>query len=433
MSSIVALLTGHLSTRYYFVGLSTFFLLFAGTFYSSFYRLSRDRGDFNQLIEDGRLATETRQLGKTLPLEYPPTARPLFMLLAAPPPTWSLVFWWFINAWFYWQSAVWLSREIVTDGQGWKTLLPAFALIGLTSVGIVSDLSVGQLTGLILFCVVGSFELDRRGYSLAGGALLAISLLVKPLPAVLLLYYLLRRRWRFLCATIATFILIGPLLLTVLFGWNAQVEGWRWFAETTARQRSPLHVFHRWGDMPGMCLTFRESGLASSLIRLCMEVTYDKHRHNVQLLTLQPGILRILWFLLVGLPLAWAACSVTRRKLETHHRFHAFAAMTGIMMLSNPKFISYWLAVPLVTIAPLAVCVWRTRRKGGADWICFTALLIWLFSNISLGFPMLRAAGSIPFGLYAITLANLIRSQGDNEDDAETPSSDAEGIKHGGK
>lgn len=409
MPGNATLLTGSLSAKNYLVGLLIFYLLFVGTFCSSFYRLTHQRGDFNQLIEDGALAIQTRQLGEVLPLEYPPTARPLFMILASAPPKWSLVFWWLINAWFYWQSAVWLSRQIAVADRDWKSVLPAFGIIGLAAAGIVSDLSVGQLTGLILFCVVGSYELDRCGRSIAGGTLLAISLLIKPLPAVLLLYYLLRRRWCLLAATFMAYVLLGPVLLMVLFGWNEQIDGWRWFFENTAQNRSPLRVFHRWAAMPGMCLTFRESGLASSLIRLCMEVTYDKHRHSVQLLSLKPGMVRLIWLVFTGLPLLWVSVLILRRKRHEPGNLHVFAAMIGVMMLANPKFISYWLALPMVMTAPLAVQLWETRRKGGNDWFCFAAVLLWLFSNVSLGIPVLRAAGSIPIGLYALTFANLVR------------------------
>jgi hypothetical protein len=395
-----------INRRRYFTGLLLFTLLFSGTFFSSFHRLSTGTGDFNEFLEDGTLAASTRRLGETLPAVYPPTARPLFMLMAAPPPKLALAMWWLIHAWMYWQCAVWLARWFHTGDQD-APVIRAACLIGIALAGIVSDLSVGQLTGLVLVCVIGSFEFDRRGRPFVGGALLAIPLLVKPLPVILLFYYLLRRRWAFLLGTATTWIVLGPLLLTLLFGWDNQIEGWRWFLDSTAQPRSPFNVFHRYADLPGRCFTFKNSGLAASLIRLFMDTTYDKYGHSVQIATIGPAALRAIWILLIAGPLAWVGW-LTLRLRTRQATLHLFAALTGIMLLANPHFISYWLAVPMVTAAPLMGRLWIARQAQRRDWVCLAAILLWLAGSASVGVPVLRAAGSFPIAIAALTLVNLI-------------------------
>jgi len=452
-------LCGTLSRRQYVAGFAAFCLLFAGTLVSSLHRLHGDSGDFNQLIQDGELARQTGRLDDASSLEYPPTARPLFIALSSPPPTAALIVWWLLNAWMYWQSAVWLSRWIepptgwqhspltseprasaraapfrqklshCTDRPrpgapekpaalpgrhprpavvvGWKAVVPAFALVGLGLVGVVSDLSVGQLTGLVLFCVAAAFEWDRVGRPIAAGAVWSVSLLIKPLPVVLLFYFIARRRWKLLGSAGITFLILGPVLLGILFGWERQIEGWRWFLSTTAHDRSPWVVFDHWASMPGYCLTYRESGLASSLIRLFMNVTYDNERNSVQIATLGPGVVRLLWSVLVAAPL----CITVRAAVKATSpgaAFHAFAAMVGVAMLANPKFISYWLAIPMICAAPLAARAFAARGAGKFDGLCLGAMVVWLMSMGSLAIPAFRAAGSIPLGIGVLTAANLV-------------------------
>ncbi len=400
-------LRGTLTRRQYWVGLAAFCLLFAGSLVSSLHRLDGNSGDFSQLIQDGEIARQTGQLDDALPLEYPPTARPLFIVLSLPPARVSLIFWWLLNAWMYWQSAVWLSRWIEPRGHRLSAIATTFAMLGLGIVGVVSDLSVGQLTGLVLFCVAAAFECDRVGRPIAAGAAWSLSLLIKPLPVVLLFYFVARRRWKLLASTGVSFLVLGPILLAVLFGWERQLDGWAWFVSGTAHDRSPLVVFERWAAMPGYCLTYRESGLASSLIRLFMEVTYDSQRNSVQIATLSPGVVRVAWFVLVGAPLCLTVRAAAKAR-SPGATFHAFAAIVGVAMLANPKLISYWLALPMICAAPLAARALAARSAGKVDTWCVGAIAFWLLSMGSLAIPAFRAAGSIPLGIAALVAANLV-------------------------
>ncbi|MFH1419904.1 MAG: glycosyltransferase family 87 protein [Planctomycetota bacterium] len=402
-----------MTVRTYLAGLLITYVLFSSTLVSSMHRLGHNSGDFNQFVEDGTLAGQTGRLGEALPLEYPPTSRPLFMLMATRPQMLTLACWWLLHVWMYWQIAVWLGACFgVADAR--RQLTSIASVIALALTGIVSDLSVGQLTGLIVFGIVGAFECDRRGRPILAGGLLAITLLVKPLPVCLLLYFLLRRRWATVGACVAVYALLGPLLLVFLFGWDEQAEGWRWFFSSTAQTRSPLHVFDRWADMQGHILTYRESGLAASLIRLFSNVAYDKHGASVQVATLAPRVLLGIWLSLIAVPLLWAAW-LTLRHHDRSVQLHIYAAVVGVMLLANPKFISYWLAAGMVLAAPLAARCYAARRAGTYDAIGLAALAAWVVFGMTLGMipalSALRAAGCIPFGILAMTVANLIHAR----------------------
>jgi hypothetical protein len=259
--------------------------------------------------------------------------------------------------------------------------------------------------------MVGSFELDRRGHSVAAGALIAVSLLVKPLPVVMLLYFLLRRRWALLGGAAATYVVLGPLLLIMLFGWDNHLDGWRWFFETTVGDRSPSRFFHRWNDMQGYCLTYRESGLAASLIRLFTNVTYEKGGGSVQIATAGPMALLGAWSMIIAGLIGWASWTTVRRS-GLRASLHCYAAFAGIMLLANPKFISYWLAVAMLAAAPLAARCYACRQIGSRDRLGLAALCVWIMCGISVGMaPVLRAAGSIPLGILALTVANLVQAR----------------------
>jgi hypothetical protein len=74
----------------------------------------------------------------------------------------------------------------------------------------------GQASMLILFLVLLAPWLERRGHPLLAGAVLALATLVKILPAVLILYYLLRARWRVVLGAAGGLVALTALMLAVV-------------------------------------------------------------------------------------------------------------------------------------------------------------------------------------------------------------------------
>ena len=116
--------------------------------------------------------------------------------------------------------------------------------------------------------------------------------------------------------------------------------------------------------------------------------------------------------LLITGSVVWAAwLALVRRSL--HACLHTFAAFVGVMLLANPKFISYWLAIPIVLAAPLAARSVVTKRFGQWDRLSLTAIAVWILGMTAGMVPLLRAAGSIPLSIYVLTVANLIHAAHD--------------------
>lgn len=395
-----------MSARSYVIGLVVFAVLMLPTLGSLLHRVGHGEGDFSEFREDGRIALETRRLGAELPLPYPPTARPLFMVMAIPPARVAVAGWWVLQVWMYWQSAVWIARRAVRASPK-REWLAALAVIGLTLVGVVSDLTVGQLTALVLFCVTGAFELAERRRGFIGGALLGVSLLVKPLPVVLLPYYALRRQWSVLVGAGACWVVLGPLLLTTIFGWDQLRDGWRHFGGSTAGPRSPWTFFTAWAGRPGEIETYRRSGLASTLVRLLRPVEYAPGK-SVSIATIPAAGMMAIWLAVVGGLGAWAAWRALRAKSD-ERALCAFAGFSGVMLLANPHFISYWLAFPMLPAAVTLGAITgvdspRDRRTAAI------ALLVWFVTLVLFAFPACRAAGSVVLGITALTVSVLLRS-----------------------
>jgi len=61
---------------------------------------------------------------------------------------------------------------------------------------------------------------DRQSCQLLGGTCLAAAALIKVFPAALLVYFVWRRRWRFVAGALGSLIVGGLLLPGLIFGWN---------------------------------------------------------------------------------------------------------------------------------------------------------------------------------------------------------------------
>ncbi|MCK6457264.1 MAG: DUF2029 domain-containing protein [Phycisphaerae bacterium] len=385
----------------------------SGTLASTLHRIGHDSGDFNQFRRDGALAIESGRLGPHLPLAYPPTARPLFMLMALPPPKLAAAVWWLIQIGLYWQSAVWLARRAFDDRR--SRLIGPMLVLAVGFVGIVSDLSVGQLTALIVFGCAAAFESAERGRPIRAGVALAVTLLVKPLPIVLLPYFVWRRKGRVPLCAAAAWLILGPGLLSILFGWQSQLDGWRHFRADTAGPRAPWNYFTDWQDRDGQMNTYRESGLASSLVRLLRPVPYDRAGGRVQIATLPAGVLLAIWLAITGAVTCVIAHRAIRATRSITTTAHIFAALVGVMMLANPKLISYWHAAAIIPGATLLGTVWRGRTHDGVTaprlcWIAVAALAAWLASMILFALPAARAAGSDAMGWLVLALGAALAS-----------------------
>jgi alpha-1,2-mannosyltransferase len=115
-------------------------------------------------------------------------------------------------------------------------LRPAWAVFGASllvfSNPFLGTLALGQVYTILALGLVAAWVADRRGKTLVSGAALGLVLAVKPQFAPVLLWPLLRRRWRMLAAALASGA-AATLIGLVVAGPDALVD---WLAYVSSRQ-----------------------------------------------------------------------------------------------------------------------------------------------------------------------------------------------------
>ena len=121
-------------------------------------------------------------------------------------PCWLAELIWFgLSVASFWVGSLLLARmaepEIKT-GVGWHLALPGLATFVFLLWPIQSNLLNGQVNLCVLLCCILFLHFFMRENTFAAAVWLAAAIAIKLLPAVLLLFLLVRRRYRVLLATV---------------------------------------------------------------------------------------------------------------------------------------------------------------------------------------------------------------------------------------
>jgi alpha-1,2-mannosyltransferase len=122
--------------------------------------------------------------------------------------------WFYLNLVWVMLAAILLWRILARmGGDGISPLLVAGVV--LFSPAVNFSVYLGQVNMLVLCLILGSWLLFEWGNPIPGGALLAVAVAIKVTPALLLLYFILNRQWRFVWGAVAmggALLLFGPML-----------------------------------------------------------------------------------------------------------------------------------------------------------------------------------------------------------------------------
>lgn len=100
-------------------------------------------------------------------------------------------------------SVVAVARQPNVEYRTWL-LFPIFAII-LSSNALIHQTIQGQLNLILLALIVASWAWERGGRSSLAGVCIGIAAAIKIFPAFLMLYFVVRRRWRAVAAAAAAF------------------------------------------------------------------------------------------------------------------------------------------------------------------------------------------------------------------------------------
>jgi hypothetical protein len=273
---------------------------------------------------------------------YLPFASRMMTLIAWLPPRTAGYVWLALNLAATLATMVLLGRSVSgLPPRDWPItqLLPFF----LAYVYWYWEYRLNQINNFTLLLIVAALVLWQVRRHVAAGMALGAAILLKVTPALLLVWFLLKRQYRTAGAALLTIVLAGPLADAVVFGPSQAASQYReWFRNAVA-SGSPRGLILSQSEMD-----WRNQALGATLARWLHPTNYSLRFDNDPRFTLThpPHTLNI-----ADLPLEWIAAATT-------------IACIGIVALL------VWIARrPAVELSP-----WQLR----AEWALFTLAMLWL-------------------------------------------------------
>jgi hypothetical protein len=306
-------------------------------------------------------------LDRERPNQYPPP----FALLVAPlgllPYRAALPFWVAANA----LLAAWVFRGL--DRILGLPLPPAAKLAGflLAYRLIEGDFANGNANVLVLAIVLLAFDLARRGRDTLGGGVLALAVLTKVSPVLIVPWVIYRKRWRMLAGAAAGLVLLGAVLPALALGPGAASEAWRTWGELTLGSLDPDAPPDARGYEPGQSLR----ALLHRLLRRSDATAHDEEIVSVHIADLSRGAVDAVYIAAAAAILAallaawWRRAPGARLGWQAGEIAAACAAAALLAPLSRKAhFVLLWPA------AALGFEAWRrsegkaVRRAGALLW-----------------------------------------------------------------
>ncbi len=330
------------------------------------------------------------------PTPHPPTAGLLFLpigFLSYP----SAAALWVVLELICLVASVYLLGRIGNLRLGWGMML-VISATSLVWYPVVLDLALGQLMLPLLLLLSGAYYALLSGQRAAGGALLGISLLVKPIAWPVLLVFLVRREWRSLVAVLSTVLLgygvaawaIGANVVLVYltqvlptvtrfyqanpYNISAWTVGWRLFDGTDAGILPGISAPPLVQSAPAAAVV---SALLPALILLASLVTVWRQRSEARSLGLMICVSIMVspiswnhYLLLTAIPAVEAGIWLIQHHLPS--RATNLGLLVGMLLLTGDEWTTLVLALVGKAIVP-----------GGTVFVPFAPALLTLGPTVA--------------------------------------------------
>jgi len=158
-------------------------------------------------------------LARGLPLNesfyiYPPLLAICFLPLTALPMQTAAQLWFFINLSLYGLSLILIARSLELSRL--TKMLPLFWILAFLFPPALFTLYKGQVNIVILLLLAMTYWLYRKGSQPVAGLALGLAVMIKVIPACLLVYFLWKRRYVLSLAAISTIVIISILGLMIV-------------------------------------------------------------------------------------------------------------------------------------------------------------------------------------------------------------------------
>lgn len=310
-----------------------------------------------------------------------------------------------------------LAEVLLNGGLGPRPRKVTLVTIGLMLPYVHSCGVLGQMSLLLLFLVVATWFLVERGKEWAAGVALGLAALIKLLPAALIVFFLLKRRWRVAASAVGVMAVLGFGLPLAAVGFEETVIQHRAFHERAIKDQSAKNTIVT--EKPRKA-KYSNNSLPIVLRRLLSRVNGDPSESDpdrtlfVNFVDLRPKTIWPLYLVLMGLLVVAsvpAALPVSKPWPPADPQAGSavraqFGAWCCLMLLAAPLLWTHYL--PLA-YWPLALVADRADGKERAEsrpcFACLLALLVWLIGALLLVWPAARAAGAQLWSIVILWVA----------------------------
>jgi hypothetical protein len=263
---------------------------------------------------------------------------------------------------------------------------------------------LGNVGLLLLFLVLAAWFLTERGREWEAGAALGLATLIKLLPAALIIYFLLKRRWRVAGTATAVMLVLGLGLPLLTLGFKETIAQHQSFYTRALRGGAALETLT--ADHPAKAL-YSNNSVPIVLRRLLSPVNGGKGGASGELLVNIADVPRDLlvkvYFTLMVAFIGTSTVVVLHRRErwppdtpDDAHRVRAeFGVWCCLMLLASPLVWTHYLPLVFWPLVLLADHVERWRRQTGRlPRVSAIVLAVWVIGALSLTWPAARAAGA---------------------------------------
>lgn len=276
---------------------------------------------------------------------------------------------------------------------------------------------LGNVGLLVLFLIVAAWFLAERGREWEAGVALGLATLIKLLPAVLIVYFLLKRRWRVAGVAAAVTIVLGLGLPLVALGFEETVAQHENFRKRALRGGSAIETLS--SDQPTKAF-YNNNAVPIVLRRLLSPLNGGKDDAGGELLVNFANLPRetiIKVYAVLMLAFVGTSIVVVLRRRERwppeipddRGRVRLeFGVWCCLMLLVAPLVWTHYLPLvywPLALLADRAE--WSRRDTGRLSRVSAVVLAVWLIGAVLLAWPPVRAAGA-QIGIVACLWLGLI-------------------------
>jgi hypothetical protein len=342
------------------------------------------RGGLNPYI------TDLSRIGDPLGLEIRPlihtTSMPTFLFLFAPfahvsePACYWI--WFAINVASLAAAMVLLIRG--TELDSW--LKSVLAVMMLLYTPLDDQIAYAQAQILILLMLVLIMRWLARGNDAGAGLLLALAAALRAYPAVLVLYLLIRRRWRALAATVAGSIVIGLITIAGI-GWPLTQSG----LVTIAGVGGPPAL--RYLSSANLQNSYRSMAdpINVAVSAFVTRLFWDSFGIG---LSRRLDLLRLATVACTQLAILWLSIKATWRSLPLDELDCAFGLWVVTAIILSPLAWIHYMVLLFIPFMQIAVAAYRGRCGSGVLWMALASYLI-LPISVALREPAARWGGLI--------------------------------------